>query len=82
MKLHQQRSLQFVRFVQLLVLVFLQALALAPGALAPYRVVDLTDGRADLAAFVLAGLVCFLVFALYIQPDMMVTLAEQLWACL
>ena len=34
------------------------------------------------SAFVLAGLVCFLVFALYIQPDMMVTLAEQLWACL
>lgn len=28
----------------------------SPGALAPYRVLDLTDGRADLAAFVLAGL--------------------------
>ena len=26
------------------------------GALAPYRVLDLTDGRADLAAFMLAGL--------------------------
>src|SRR5262245_61730695 len=25
------------------------------GALAPYRVLDLTDGRAELAAFVLAG---------------------------
>lgn len=33
------------------------------------------------AGYGLAGLVCALVFALYVQPDMMVTLAEQLWAC-
>ncbi|MEY2620274.1 MAG: hypothetical protein RIT26_94 [Pseudomonadota bacterium] len=29
----------------------------------------------------LIGLVCGFVFFLYTQPEMMVTLAEQLWAC-
>ncbi len=31
--------------------------------------------------YALAALVLALVFALYTQPDMMVTVAEQLWAC-
>jgi uncharacterized membrane protein YuzA (DUF378 family) len=29
----------------------------------------------------LIGLACVLVFLLYTQADMMVTLAQQLWAC-
>ena len=32
-------------------------------------------------SFVGVGLLLALVFALYTQPDMMVTVAEQLWAC-
>ena len=32
-------------------------------------------------AYGLAAVVLGLVFALYVQPDMMVTLAGQLWAC-
>ena len=32
-------------------------------------------------AYPVAGLACALVFALYLRPDMMVTLTEQLWAC-
>jgi hypothetical protein len=32
-------------------------------------------------AYAVATLVLALVFALYVQPDMMVTLAAQLWAC-
>jgi hypothetical protein len=27
------------------------------------------------------ALACALVFGLYVRPDMMVTLADQLWAC-
>ncbi|MDI9331965.1 MAG: hypothetical protein QM527_11780 [Alphaproteobacteria bacterium] len=32
-------------------------------------------------AYGLAALVCALIFGMYVQPDMMVLLAEQLWAC-
>lgn len=33
------------------------------------------------AAWVLATLVCLLVFGLYTVPDFMVMLADQMWAC-
>ncbi|WP_440108165.1 hypothetical protein [Acidovorax sp. BL-A-41-H1] len=33
------------------------------------------------AAWVLATLVCLLVFGMYTAPDFMVMLADQMWAC-
>jgi hypothetical protein len=32
-------------------------------------------------SYALAALVLALVFAMYVQPDMMVTVSQQLWAC-
>jgi hypothetical protein len=31
--------------------------------------------------YLVVAAVCTLVFGLYLRPDMMVTLTEQLWAC-
>jgi hypothetical protein len=33
------------------------------------------------AGYAAVALACAMVFALYVRPDMMVTLADQLWAC-
>ncbi len=33
------------------------------------------------SVYAAVALACALVFALYVRPDMMVTLADQLWAC-
>jgi hypothetical protein len=38
-------------------------------------------GRWRWLAYLLALMVCAGVFGLYLRPDMMVTLTEQLWAC-
>ncbi len=33
------------------------------------------------SVYAAVALACALVFVLYVRPDMMVTLADQLWAC-
>mgnify|MGYP003332560587 CR=1 FL=1 len=40
-----------------------------------------TTRRWRWVAYPLVALACAVVFALYLRPDMMVTLTEQLWAC-
>jgi hypothetical protein len=39
------------------------------------------SGRRRWLAYLLALMVCAGVFGLYLRPDMMVMLTEQLWAC-
>jgi hypothetical protein len=56
----------------------------SPQSIANPAQADLARGwhqRWRWAGYSLAALLLGLVFALYVQPDMMVTLAEQLWAC-
>jgi hypothetical protein len=37
--------------------------------------------KAKLAAYGAAGVACGLVFFAYLKPDMLLTLAQQVWAC-
>jgi hypothetical protein len=37
--------------------------------------------KAKLAWYGVAGVACTLVFLAYLKPDMMLTLAQQIWAC-